>query len=206
MGGDDYGREISAAAFSERDSAGVLIVESSGNALETTLPWVVDTVPSLELGQGNSDPALQQFHDIGGIVALPNGGLVVVDGGSRELRWFDAAGEHVRTLGGSGAGPGEFLDPLLVPRFQRDSLLIFDRRRRAFTWIAIDGSGVRALARGGPLFTGLPRASAASRALFASTSQSDSCIENEPCDLPLLLRWVDLTGTKADTLAVHIRQ
>jgi hypothetical protein len=203
---DHTDRELlEAPDFREWDSLSVRVVESSKRALGTHLPWVVDTVPDLTLG--HSDGGVHsQFQDIAGIVGLSDGALVVLDAGGRELRWFEASGEHLRTTGGPGQGPGEFLDPRLVPRFQTDSLLIFDRARGSFTWVSIDGSGARAHGPGGELFIGTPIASAGSRALFVSSSGQTSCTENQPCDLPLLLRWVDMTGTVADTLAVHTRR
>lgn len=200
---DDAGVESAyTVPFSERDSAGIRIVESAGVALETVLPWVVDTVPDLELGRMDGD-ALTHFHDITGIQGLPDGGLIVLDGGSRELRWFEASGQPVRTAGRQGPGPGEFSRPLLVPRFEADSLLIFDRGRRSFTWVSIDGSGARALGTG-PHFVGTPEAAAGSRALFrTAASGSASCPDNQGCDVPLLLRWVDVRGTVADTLVAY---
>jgi len=202
--GNDGGREVSdAVPFSEWDSAGVRIVESSGQALETALPWVVDTVPDLDLGQVEGDAPLL-FQAIRGMVALPDGGVVVLNGGSGELRSFDASGDHVRTFGGKGQGPGEFLDPLLIPRFQADSLVIFDRRRRDFSWIAIDGSGERRLRPRGMPLPGTPRASAGTRILMASAASGlGSCPENTGCEVPLLLRLVDVAGTSIDTLAVY---
>lgn len=203
---NDVNRALSeVGAASERDSAGGRIVESPGEALVTVLPWKVDTVPDLELGAVEGEgPA--QFTSISGIAGLPGGGLVVLDEGSAELRWFEASGQHVRTSGGRGQGPGEFLRPVLVPRFQADSLLIFDRARRAFTWVASDGSGVRALGPGGRLFRGTPRASVGSRALFVSASASDSCVENQGCEVPRFLRWIHVTGSATDTLAVLVRR
>lgn len=201
--GEDGGREaLDAVHFIEWDSAGIRIVESSGTALETPLPWVVDTLASLELGQIQGDTPTQ-FHNIGGIVGLPDGGLIVVDGASRELRWFEASGEYLRNAGGTGQGPGEFLNPLLVPQFGADSLLIFDRARRAFTWVAMDGSGTRTLGNGGQVFVGLPIAAANSRALFRSAPGSGACPENVGCDVPLLLRAVEVDGAVADTLIMY---
>jgi hypothetical protein len=202
--GDEIGRgDSSSVSFSEWDSAGVRIVESSGKALDTALPWVVDTVPDLELGQvERAGPLL--FADIRGIMALPDGGLVILDGSSGELRWFDASGEHVRTFGRKGQGPGQFLNPLLVPRFQADSLLVFDRQRRAFSWVAIDGSRERRLRPSG-LFAGTPRVSVGSKALFSSASYGiGSCPVNERCEHVHLSRWVEADGTGADdTLTTH---
>lgn len=188
-----------------RDSAGVRIVESPASALEAKLPWAVDTVPVLDLG-GAAGDTLTQFHRISGIVGLSDGGLVVLDGGSRQLRWFDASGAHVRTVGRHGQGPGEFGNPLLIPQFQADSLLVFERTRSVFTRVALDGSGVRTLERAQLLQVGTPSIATGSRALFRSVSGSASCQDNQPCELPLLLRWTDLDGRTTDTLATFPRR
>ena len=143
------------------------------------------------------------FQSITGIVGLPDGGLVVLDAGSRELRWFDAAGEHVPTAGRRGQGPGEFLNPVVPPQFQSDSLLIFDRARRAFTWVALDGSGERTARPDGRLFVGTPQAATESRAAFRLARPAERCVDNEFCEASRVLRWITLTGTLADTLAVY---
>ena len=204
--GDNAGGELPEVGdFREWDSAGVRIVEAPGEALLTVLPWEVDTVPDLELGEVESDGP-EVFQSITGIVGLPDGGLVVLDAGSRELRWFDASGDHVGIAGGRGQGPGEFLNPVVLPQFQSDSLLIFDRARRAFTWVALDGSGERTARPDGRLFVGTPQTATDSRAAFRSARPSGSCPENEPCETSRVLRWVTLTGTLADTLAVYPRR
>jgi hypothetical protein len=203
--GDDTGRERPGSGdFSVWDSAGVRVVESPGSVLETALPWLVDAVPNLELGHTVEGDVASQFHRIRGIVGLSDGGLVVLDGGSSELRWFDAYGEHVRTTGRPGQGPGEFNNPMLVRQFQSDSLLIFDLLRRSLTWVATDGSGVRALGSRGELFAGTPRAAVGSRVLFLYGPGILDCPENELCESPRLLRWVDVDGTAADTLSIHV--
>jgi hypothetical protein len=203
--GDHMGRERPASDnFSVWDSAGVRVVESPGSVLESALPWLIDAAPNLELGQAVGGDSPTQFHQIRGIVGLPDGGLIVLDGGSRELRWFSAEGQHVRTTGGPGQGPGEFGNPLLVRQFQSDSLLIFDLLRRSLTWVATDGSGVRALGSRGELFAGRPRAAVGSRVLFLYGPGILDCPENELCESPRLLRWVDVDGTAADTLAMHV--
>ncbi|MEX0893035.1 MAG: hypothetical protein WEB88_12780 [Gemmatimonadota bacterium] len=188
------------SAVTETDSAGVRIVESPGTVLEAALPWRVDTVPDLELGRDDADLATQ-FTSISGIGGVGGGGFVVVDGGSQELRWFDASGQHVRTSGGPGSGPGEFRSPLLVRRFQSDSLMVFDRRERRFTLVASDGSGARTLAPR-DVAGGTPRASVGSRALFTSASGT-LCAVNEPCDGPIRARWIDLASDVTDTLSVR---
>jgi len=197
-GNDEEAPHLS--AVTETDSVGIRIVESPGTVLDAVLPWRVDTVPDLELGRDEADLATQ-FTSISGIGGVSGGGFVVVDGGSQELRWFDATGQHVRTSGGPGSGPGEFRSPLLVPRFPSDSLLVFDRRGQRFTLVASDGSGERTLAQG-QVYGGTPRASVGSRALYTSASGS-LCAVNEPCDGPILARWIDLASDVTDTLGVR---
>lgn len=51
------------------------------------------------------DPA--SFGMIRSIAVLPDGRLAVADGQAEEVRLFARDGEHLRTFGGKGAGPGE---------------------------------------------------------------------------------------------------
>jgi hypothetical protein len=47
------------------------------------------------------------FGDVRGIDADPDGSIYVLDFQSREIQVFDPDGDHLRTLGGPGDGPGE---------------------------------------------------------------------------------------------------
>jgi hypothetical protein len=203
-GGDSDRGQPEIDGLVERDSAGVRIVEAPAAVLETPLPWVVSEAPELELGRSEGD-ASYQFHRISGIAALPDAGLVVLDR-SRELRWFDASGAYVRSLGGPGQGPNEFTNPMFVRQFQPDSLLVYDRMQMRFTRVAMDGSGARTLGPGREPFIGTPQAAIGSRALFLSVSGFNDCEENARCELPLSLQSVGLDGTRFETLAVSNRR
>jgi hypothetical protein len=48
------------------------------------------------------------FGQVRSIVSDADGNVYVADGQSAEIRVFDREGRHLRTLGGSGEGPGEF--------------------------------------------------------------------------------------------------
>ena len=59
-------------------------------------------------------------------------GVLVADR-SQEIRYFDAAGQHVRSLGGQGSGPGEFRSVVAVgvhgvriPPAESERILAFD--------------------------------------------------------------------------------
>ena len=100
-GGSDGG-----AGWMARDSAGI--------AIATTLPsarppeWTFDPRPILAIGAVDGPPEAL-LDDVQAALLRPDGGVVVANGGTGELRWYDSAGAHVRTAGREGSGPGEFL-------------------------------------------------------------------------------------------------
>jgi hypothetical protein len=119
------------------DSAGVSIIVSNASAARAPLGWTVDSVPDLVIGRGGT-PATT-LHRVQGVLGLPASRVVVVDGGSREVRLFGTGGEVLRVTGGDGAGPGEFRDPVLVPWPGNDSILVFDTRLQRFQMLSPDG-------------------------------------------------------------------
>jgi hypothetical protein len=125
-----------------RDSAGVRIVESKGAAWRTGEEWRVDSRPLLEIGQVDGDPPYQFFH-VSGVELLPDGGVVVVDGGSAQLRRYGPDGRHLWSAGGRGAGPGEFQQPVYLGRYDDGSFAVWDRRLARLTVIDADGRVVR---------------------------------------------------------------
>jgi hypothetical protein len=89
-----------------RDSAGVEIVESAGPQWRGGEGWRLAAEPLLEIGREDGG-AMLQFDELAGVVRLPDGGVVVANGGDNTLRWYDAAGAFVRAAGGRGGGPTE---------------------------------------------------------------------------------------------------
>jgi hypothetical protein len=69
---------------------------------------------------------------------LPNRTVAVSDILSANVRIFDFAGRHVRTVGGRGAGPGEFQNPTRIVVRNAD-FLVFDGRLRRYSRFAFDG-------------------------------------------------------------------
>lgn len=97
------GPETSWAQIPSRDER--MTVLRYGESAEPEALWTVG--PILSLGDEAHDSP-QLFWNVAGVMSIANGGLVVGDGGSSELRFFDrATGEHIRTVGGEGPGPGE---------------------------------------------------------------------------------------------------
>ena len=88
-----------------RDSAGIQVVTSASPSLPLSRALRMDPRPTLVIGTGNEEA--HQLSRVRGAARLADGSIVVADGGSTELRMFDAQGRFVRLLGRKGGGPGE---------------------------------------------------------------------------------------------------
>jgi len=86
----------------------VLVFCLATSAVAQDLPTLVtDVRPLLSIGVvDGAEPYL--LNGVAGALRQSDGRVVVANCGSSELRFYDAAGLHVRTVGGRGGGPGEF--------------------------------------------------------------------------------------------------
>ena len=90
-----------------------------------TLRW---TVGPERVRIGDGDDPEELFQDVVGVVLTRDGSLVIGDMGSDEIRFFDATtGRHLRTVGGSGRGPGE-INGIWDLFGTRDELIAVDSR------------------------------------------------------------------------------
>jgi len=126
------------ARASTRDSAGVTIVENARPLAADSVAFLVDSAPAVEIGDA-ADPH-EEFGRISGVVRLSEGVIVVADGGSQELRFFDSTGVWTRTAGGKGGGPGEFDMIGAVFPLGPDSLAVYDINHRRISVFGADGS------------------------------------------------------------------
>lgn len=109
-----------------RDSAGIEIVENLRAALnDSVLARAVGVAPSLEIGELDGDAAYL-FDRVLGATRLDDGRVVVANGATNELRFYDADGRHLLTTGGTGGGPAEFEYMLELLRCGADSLYALD--------------------------------------------------------------------------------
>jgi hypothetical protein len=120
-----------------RDSAGVSIVEYPDGVGDPPM-WLLETSPSTVLREVEGRPETL-YSQIIAAFSGTDGTLVVADATSRELRWFDRDGEHIRTVGGRGEGPGEFVNLSRVRRLSPDTILAWDGSLRRVTLFSQDG-------------------------------------------------------------------
>jgi hypothetical protein len=128
--------------FSVRDSAGIQIAESTGPAWRAGEEWRLSDEPVLEVGMVDG-PAEYVLGNVAGVLGTADGGVLVADGQARNLRWYDAAGRHVRTVGREGAGPGEFRHISRLVPYRADTVVVVDWMNRRITFLAGDGTVVR---------------------------------------------------------------
>jgi hypothetical protein len=125
-----------------RDSAGITIVDNSAVGLDDLEAWTLSPSPTLELGSLDGREVAEQFNSIVGATRLRDGSVVIADGGSRELRFFDRYGAHRQTVGGSGEGPGELGRLFSLDRIRGDTLVANDWPVGNAAWFTVDGSFV----------------------------------------------------------------
>ena len=136
LGGCDEVPTRSSAA--ETDSAGITIVTNR----PPFAAWHVADSPVVRVGVQEGE-APYQLHDVRFAARLSDGRVVVIDGGSQELRWFTAAGSHRSTLGRRGAGPGEFGNVRSAFVTRGDSIVVMDVGNQRVSWISPEESFVR---------------------------------------------------------------
>lgn len=136
------GAEAGPAAV-ERDSAGVRIVENPA-ALSDRPLWTVAPEPTFEIGLLEGAEAYQ-LSRVQSARRLSDGRIVIANGGTQDLRFFDAAGTHLISVGREGEGPGEFQGLGVTVVLPGDTLAAYDRNLRRVSYIDPDGAFVRSV-------------------------------------------------------------
>lgn len=124
------------ASSTVRDSAGVRIVEHQ--ALDAP-PWWLSAEPVLVLGTLEGEDA-QQLYSAEHALRRADGGIIVANQGTQEVRFFGPGGEHIRTVGGGGGGPGEFERMWGMVRVAADSLAVWDPTAKRLTLYDAEGT------------------------------------------------------------------
>ena len=118
-------RNAESSGYTERDSAGVRVVENVRPAWKPGAGWRVD---SATVTVGTTDGEVgQQLHLVNGAVRLSDGTLIIANGGSTQLLRYDRDGRFLGASGGEGEGPGEFRAIEWIGRIRGDSIITWDR-------------------------------------------------------------------------------
>jgi hypothetical protein len=106
---------------------------------DVPLPWTF--TPTLTLGGEDEGP--QSFFQIGpaSVTTDPAGNIYILDRGNHRIVIFDDAGNHLRTLGRQGGGPGEFqMYPNTITVAADGSINVLDMGKQGLVRFAADGS------------------------------------------------------------------
>lgn len=123
---------------SVQDSAGIQIVTNTYVADGPPSSYQVAPAPSADIGSRSGDPAHQLFG-VRDARKLPDRTIVVLDEGSKEVRFVDSRGSHLRTVGREGEGPGKYRAFASLTLVGPDSLLVYDYRLGRVTVVDLDG-------------------------------------------------------------------
>lgn len=86
--------------------------------------WSLSDEPHVVIG-GADEREGYLLHRVAAATRLGDGRIVVANGGSLELRYYDSEGSHLLSAGGEGEGPGELTPPLdHFTRLAGDSILV----------------------------------------------------------------------------------
>jgi hypothetical protein len=115
--------DAAADTSTRTDSAGIVIITSHAPSWKAGKEWKLSDEPILQIGSVNGDSAYQ-FHAAHTPVKLSDGRIAVANGGSDQLRYFDASGKFIRNVGRTGQGPGEWGQLYQLRRGGGDTLLV----------------------------------------------------------------------------------
>lgn len=137
--------ERAATDIAVRDSAGIAIVENTAAVWPEGGGWHLSPEPLVEIGALDGAPEDQLFRVVGAR-RLGDGRIVVANSGTHELRFYDAQGRHLRSVGREGEGPGEFRGLGAIHRYTADSIVAYDFRLRRLSIFDADGGFGRSMA------------------------------------------------------------
>jgi hypothetical protein len=125
-----------------RDSAGIAIVENTAPVWNQGNAWSLSETPIVTVGVREGDAAYELFRSRGA-ARLSDGRIVIATGGTHQLRFYAPSGEHLRSIGAEGSGPGEFRLLAMMHRFTGDSLLTYDLGLQRISVFDAQGTHVR---------------------------------------------------------------
>lgn len=99
--------------------------------------WTVDPEPLVRIG-GSDQRFDYLVYRIFGLTRLSDGRIAVASQGASQIKFFAATGEHVRSVGQEGRGPGEYRAINAMLRLPGDTLLVLSTAP-GLTWLSPEG-------------------------------------------------------------------
>lgn len=124
------------------DSAGVAIATSTEPSWDPAEAWTVAPTPRVRIGVVDGPPHYQLFR-VHGVAVLSDDRIVIANGGTNELRFYEPNGQFQHAVGRSGQGPGEFRRLQGVWRVGGDTLIAADRRGNRISVFNSGGQFIR---------------------------------------------------------------
>ena len=90
---------------------------------DTLASWTLSEEPAVVIG-GADEREGYLLHQVVGAIRLGDGRIIVTNGSSLQLKYYDPDGVHLLDAGGEGEGPGEFQWFWGVTRLPGDSVLV----------------------------------------------------------------------------------
>lgn len=125
------------------DPGAAPVVESASPAWQGDSAWRIDSVPAVRIGVEDG-AAPYQFFRLTDATLLDDGRIVASNAGSGELRYYGPEGRFMRSVGGQGAGPGEFgeFSSMWLCRAPGDRLMVGDNSNDRVNVFTVDGDYV----------------------------------------------------------------
>lgn len=112
--------------------------ERPGQAAAEIAEFRLTEEPIVSIGVVEGGKAYQLFR-VRSAFQLRNGTVVVANNGTSELRFYDQLGQHLRTVGRQGQGPGEFENLRYAGALRGDTIATWDIGQRRVSYFDSDG-------------------------------------------------------------------
>ena len=116
--------EDSAGTFTVVDSAGVKVVQYQTGDIQQAGRIRLSRTPSLEIGSVDDEATM--LYNVTDAARVMDGAIAIANSGTGEIRLYDPSGGLLHSLGGLGAGPGEFRRLAAIDTSSDGRLLAYD--------------------------------------------------------------------------------
>ena len=180
-------------ASETRDSAGIRIIENDRPPGGSRLDWRIGPEPTVSIGKREGEDQYMLYR-VSDATRMRDGRIVIANGGSSELRFFDYLGNHLANRGGVGEGPGEFTFLRRVEPWPGDSIVAWEAPRLGFSVFDADGTFGRTFTLVSPSPRPLPRSGESAKPNTTPAGHEGGPVPRDMSAATLLWLPVSATG------------